>query len=139
MQENIELPKSLFVSFSDYEYSIINSKPLYAFEKTLEEISTEKPILAANLLENELLYGRPITPNIQIVSDLGVISTEMDGPQIAFGAFHKSIEHNILGEIVVSPMDIIISTFHVIKRMQRNEETIISVPKFIINLSQTII
>ncbi len=137
MQENIELPKSLFVSFSDYEYSIINAKPLYAHEKTLEEIAAEKPILAANLLENELLYGKPMTPDIQVVSDYGTISTEMDGPQTAFGVFHKTIHDNILGEIVVSPMDIVISTFKIVSKMKKQEEMILSVPKFIINLPRT--
>ncbi len=137
MSENFELPKSLFISLSEYDYTRINAKPLYSYDQTLEEISAEKPILATNLLENELLYGSNVTSDIQIVSDLGTISTEMDGPQTAIGAFHKSIYDNVLGGIIVSPMDIVVSTLHVIQKSKKNESTFISLPRFIINLEKT--
>jgi hypothetical protein len=139
MQENIELPKSLFVSVSEYDFTRINAKPLYSYEKTLEEISKEEPLLATNLLENELLYGKFVASDIQVVSDQGIISTEMDGPETALGFFHKSINENIIGEIIVSPMDIVVSTFTLISKIQKKQESLISVPKFIISLEATII
>ena len=135
---NIELPKSMFISFSEQEYKKMNEIPVYAHEKTLEDISAEEPVLAATIIEDTLLYRIRTKPDIQIVSDLGVISSEMDGDSIAFGAFNKALSRNIVNNKVISPMDIIVSTFMRMGSGRDYERKLISIPKFIIQLSSTI-
>ena len=75
----LALPKSAFLSLEEYDYEKINNIPVYAHDRTLEEISEKEPILATRIISSTLSYGRYLKTDIQIVSNIGLISSSQDG------------------------------------------------------------
>ncbi len=134
MNNKFSFPKSIFLSFLDQDFERINNIPVYSYDKTLEEISQEKPILAINFINNELLYNPEIRPEIQIVSNFGNISSKLDGDQIAMGALGKVIEKNIKGRAIVDPLDFVLSTYVKMGPHKGIDHGYVSIPKFIISL-----
>ena len=133
----LELPKSVFLSLAEYDYEKMNNIPVYYHEKTLEEISEDEPLLATKYISNTLSYGRYINTDIQIISNLGIISSEMDGESIAYGVLERLLRRNLEGDEVIEPLDIVISTF-VRMGIDRNyQKKLVSIPKFIISLQNS--
>jgi len=134
MNNKFSFPKSIFLSFLDQDFERINNIPVYSYDKTLEEISQEKPILAINFINNELLYNPKIKPEIQIVSNFGNISSKLDGDQVALGALAKVIEKSIKSSVVVDSLDFVLSTYVKMGLHKDTDHDYMSIPKFIISL-----
>jgi hypothetical protein len=134
----LALPKSAFLSLEEYDYEKINNIPVYAHDRTLEEISEKEPILATRIISSTLSYGRYLKTDIQIVSNIGLISSEMDGDSIAYGALERLLKRSVAGDNILEPLDIVVSTFIRMGTGKNYQKKLVSIPKFIINLQTTI-
>ena len=134
----LALPKSAFLSLEEYDYEKINNIPVYAHDRTLEEISENEPILATKIISSTLSYGSYLKTDIQIVSNIGLISSEMDGDSIAYGALERLLKRSVAGDKILEPLDIVVSTFIRMGTGKNYQKKLVSVPKFIINLQTTI-
>jgi hypothetical protein len=133
----IELPKSVFLSLAEYDFEKMNNIPVYAHEKTLQEISENEPLLATKIISNTLSYERNLKADIQIISNIGIISSEMDGDSIAYGVLERLLKRNIAGDKIIEPLDIVISTFIRMGIGRNFDKKLVSIPKFIINLQNS--